>query len=278
MDVRQNDNQESKRVDTWLTTKEVVSAIGGSTAETDEEIDDTAKPIVEKTKQKNLSAKLWYGFTIFADFIVAAAVFIFFSKSFPNSLQLAFVQLVLSFFLVYISEDIAYVAAKDLFANWGAIRRILLFLIVLAADALLLFSPPLIMGGLINASKIDDLYRIATINFTILTANCAIPAFILSKKVRREGVLSEYESKTYTQLIIFMIGAFSIASLLFAMFAKNDEASIALAGSFEYYYCFGSLLLSVCHFFLIFPRFDKAIGVMYDDAHPTKKSSDRKKD
>ena len=279
MDSRQNDKHESKRVNAWLTTEEVVDAIGGSKKKASETIEETTQTTATKTKlgfwarlklglkQKKIQAWLWFDSTIVADFLVTAGIYFFFRKTYPDSMQLVFVQFCLSF--------LAYVAVKDMFADWGPIRKALLFLFVLVVDIFLLVLPPFIMEGLVNATKIDDLYRMVTINFTILTANCAIPAFVVSKGNRRGG-LSEYESKTYTQLILFMIGAVSIASLLFAMLAKNDANSIKLAGSFEYFYCFTSIMLSGEHFFLIFPHFHKAIGVMYDDAHPTTEPSDRK--
>ena len=144
--------------------------------------------------------------------------------------------------------------------GWATFKDIfLMFLIVL----FVLFVPLWFAPNLDNIEKIDDLFRLVTVCFAILAADCAIPSLAKKKDENQERDLLAMSS-------FFLVGTCAAATLVLTLFAKNDPESIVFVGRLCVFYCLGCLLFTIVHFLYVFP-FLKNLSLIFSDAFGPKK-------
>lgn len=257
----------------WLDSAKVVAILSGIAKENEPQYIETTKQeknsVWKKLKKKMTPHLIWLIVT--SAFGVAAffVVFNFYNLLYPKTEALLLIQSIFAFLLVYFSEDFVFCKYYEPLSAKG-IKGMLSLLghgvAALFLDVLFLFFIPGCVQEMVgvrsevdrtmliaigNISSAEDLYRLATINFTILAADCGIPALAVS-------VREKLESKRAARVICFLVGSLSIASLLTAIFAKEEPTNIMLAGTFVIMYCLINVLWSAYYFLMVFPVFDRA--------------------
>ena len=277
MDLSKNDKHGSKRADTWLTTKEVVGAIGGSISEVGEKTDGTVQPIVETLGKKHESTKpstskdgpnkklgaiIWLAATAIVSFGMALGVSNVYTRLFPQQQEVIGIHSAFGFVLtVFFSFGAYYIHRQKskprLLVTIGMLVY-MFFVVFFILFVPLWFKPPLDSIG-----KIEDLFRIVTICFAILAADCAIPPLVKKNEEGQKRDLLSIAS-------FFLVGTCAAATLVLALFAKNDMESIVFVGRMCVFYCLGCLLFTIQHFLYI-SSFLKNILLILSDTFGRKK-------